>query len=72
MRGYETIVSYNEDRGSQRPRDTRRWTVCIHVRCNDVWSWGQKERETTERACVKVASFVKNRKKGRKSGKGSI
>ena len=41
-RGDETIVSYNEDRGSQRPRDTRRWTVCIHGCCNDVWSWGRK------------------------------
>ena len=32
----ETIVSYNEDRGSQGPGDTGRWAVCIHVRCNDV------------------------------------
>jgi len=65
VRRYETIGSYSEDRGSQWPRDTRRWAVCIHVRCDGVWSWDRKS-ETRECARVMVASFVKNVEKGKK------
>ena len=49
-RGYETIGSYNEGHGGRGPSDTRRWVVCVHVRCNDVWSRGRK-RGNDARLC---------------------
>jgi len=44
--------------------------VCIHVRCNDVWSQGG--RRAKRRLCVMITSFVKNRERGGKSRKESI